>query len=390
MNLKEFKLALYDLIGKGETGKAVDKLLQQLADTAIDEQSSCFLLKGRLKSLQNQVNGGIIDFPTEAKELAKITKAAKDMIDDLEPTNLKTHAVHQETLLMSQLQKMGLKSLPKAALVDCDRTVPMQDFRVAFRQNRQLPSQFYFITGCPTQKPESLAERIIYDLIDDFLEGETDSIHYEPESFVLDERSGWEISRVKIAELPFSIYSTPAENELRFRKYFGALLKVFPSPEMKLEEMVANAATRLSYRLFTMIFKIDVEENSWTPELMIYLQWLIQAFKGNPGTPPTFKFLFVVSTPGMHRNPDPEVMAGLNELIRNHNTVGYQPCIHIQHLHPATEADLRRWFTRRTKNFYLEEIDEIINDYAASHRRLDMAVVEKFLLDIYKNTHQSQ
>jgi hypothetical protein len=83
-------------------------------------------------------------------------------------------------------------------------------------------------------------------------------------------------------------------------------------------------------------------------------------------------------------------MAGLNELIRNHNTVGYQPCIHIQHLHPATEADLRRWFTRRTKNFYLEEIDEIINDYAASHRRLDMAVVEKFLLDIYKNTHQSQ
>jgi hypothetical protein len=390
MNLKELNRSVSASIAEDKIVKAINTLQEQLIDTARELQDRCIHLKGRLKSLQKQVDGGFTDHASEAREMAKITRALQNLLEEIEPADLKVNASDQGTLLMSQLQKMGLKSLPKAALVDCDRTVPMQDFRVAFRQNRQLPSQFYFITGCPTQKPESLAERIIYDLIDDFLEGETDSIHYEPESFVLDERSGWEISRVKIAELPFSIYSTPAENELRFRKYFGALLKVFPSPEMKLEEMVANAATRLSYRLFTMIFKIDVEENSWTPELMIYLQWLIQAFKGNPGTPPTFKFLFVVSTPGMHRNPDPEVMAGLNELIRNHNTVGYQPCIHIQHLHPATEADLRRWFTRRTKNFYLEEIDEIINDYAASHRRLDMAVVEKFLLDIYKNTHQSQ
>jgi len=347
------------------------------------------ILSSSLKKIKKASIPGLIEPKEQRRQTAIIEDGLIDLIKELKDADLKPDMGDLE----KDIKMLGLKNLSKCALVDCDRRPPLTDFRTAFKRNRKLPYQFYFITGCPTQQPNSFAERIIYDMLDDSLDSDDSPIHYEQEPFVVDNRT---IQRVRVTRLPYNDLYDLSDNQCRFRKYFAARLQHFNQVPISLEDMIANPSERLQYRFFTFVFKIDVEEWDWTPELAEYIDWLIETFKSNRSTPPTFQFLFVLDIARAHLKKRPHVEMGIKALLSKHNNEEFSPCVRIEKLDPVSVDDLKHWFRKRTNDRFLSQIDKLVSNFTRNLQQqkrwdgnggLDMADIEQFLLDIYKASH---
>jgi len=390
MTLKQLKILVTDLLEEGELKKALVLLEHELAENASQERNSCVQLKARLKNYQKEEDAGIITFSTTHTGFSQIVKAIQNLLGDLKPEHLHNQNAEQQSRIQALLEEMGFPALPLAGVVDCDRTKPINVYRSAFGQNRDLSSQFYFITGCPTQKPDSLAERIIYELRDKHYQGVADTIFYETEQRELGKGSAWYVTRMKAVPLPFLHYNRLTENQAAFIQYLSQTLPGAVPADVPLEVLLEQKENRPAFRMITLVFTIDIDEyDGWPATLTAYLDWLITVFKRNSATAPVFKFLFVIQSNGIHTKDHPEVKEGIDTLKTNHNIPDQQFCTRIEQLLPAESPDLKRWFSQRTNNLYPLQIEEMVENYTKKYS-FDMNNIETFLLDIYKYTNQTR
>ncbi len=172
-------------------------------------------------------------------------------------------------------------------LVNCDREDPLDTFWNAFEDKEEkYPFQFYFLIGCPSQKPNSFSERIIYEIEEEMsFESEDLSVDFIPD------KEG----RVVIEELPQG--RRAAKSQLEFKKYFGDRFGL--GRETTMEDYLRTGLPRLEYDYIFTAF--EIQETDWKRSTLEYIKWIVESFETTHEDVPTFIFFFVLRMDDVHR-----------------------------------------------------------------------------------------
>ena len=339
-----------------------------------------FIQSGTLKSLENQQIAGTIGLSEYKIEQTRICDALLKLIDNLTPDDLKTGNI---TALENQIAALKLSPLGKIKLVDCDRETTYADFKTAYRNIRNLPFQFYFITAQATAQPANFAERVIYEIIDNTLKGSDLAINFPRK---ICKRTGTE--RVDVPFLPFDDFGDLTDNEPLFRQHFAERMQRFGLDKLSIEALVAEPSTRLPYRFFTFLFRIDFDEWGWTDDLTAYLEWIVRTFKANSSKDPllTFQFVFIVSSAKNNIAENVQIRSGIERILRGCNDAEKQPAVWLEKFSQVPTADLNAWFLKLTNDQNQGQIQKIINDSTAGlavNGQVNMADLEELFVTVY-------
>lgn len=379
MLLDILKSELRQLLAAANTPSVLARLKAVLSEesTYFD---AVFIQSGNLKSLDNQQIAGTIGSSEFKVEEAKICNALLKLVDNLTLDDLKMTNI---TALENQIAVLKLAPLGKIKLVDCDRETTYADFKTAYRTIRNLPFQFYFITAQATAQPANFAERVIYEIIDNTLKGSDLAINFPRKTC---KRTGTE--RVDVPFLPFDDFGDLTENVPLFRQHFAERMQRFGLDKVPIEDLVAEPSTRLPYRFFTFLFRIDFDEWGWTDDLTAYLEWIVRVFKANPSKDPllTFQFVFIVSSSKNNVSDNPQIRAGIEKILRGCNDAEKQPAVWLDKFSQVPTADLNAWFLKLTNDQFQGQIQKIINDTTtglAVNGQVNMADLEELFVTVY-------
>ena len=267
--------------------------------------------------IQEQLNFTIERLNRIRKELAIETDPSRKFkyetqITILEKEITQLRKKHDECFGLSQhdlksiakiIQNLTINNeLGEVHLVNCNRYDHLNYFWDAFEQysEGQNPFQFYFTLSCPTQQPNSFSERMIYELIIEELEDETEGINYVTET---DSR------RVKKEKLPFR--RNFANSQKAFKKYFSQRFGL-DQINIDFESYIETGLPKLSYKYIASVFEVNAED--WNLKTMPkYINWLLDTFDKRHQDVPTFLFFFVINIRDLHQ----KLPRGINQIEKN-------------------------------------------------------------------------
>ena len=152
--------------------------------------------------------------------------------------------------------------------------------------DRENPFQFYYVLACPTQQPTSFGERMIYELIDEELDGEFSAISYVNRQ---------DTYRVKIEDLPLGRNLRNSQKD--FKKYFTRRFNI----EHSFEDYLQTGLPKLEKNYKYIVTVFDLNASKWNAELMqAYMQWIIETFSSAHEEVPQFLFFFAIFLKGAH------------------------------------------------------------------------------------------
>lgn len=285
-----------------------------------------------------------------------------------------------------QIQKLNIDvDVAEIHLVNCNRDNAYNKFWDSYdnKVDKGQRFQFYFIIACPTQQPNSFAERMVYEVIVDELEEDLGAINYVsfPDS-----------NRVKIEDLPLR---RNARNSIReFKKYF---LKRFnlQDQEVTLEEYIETGLPNLDYEYVATVF--DMNASKWNETLMEeYLQWIIDIFSDTHPDVPNFLFFFALFLRDIHIDP----IKSEHELILKQIEALQQKFPNkvttIKKLKPIPVPILEDWIRdlgEQNQAVIEDTVKEIVarlpsekREQYQNEKSIDMTDVERFQEMIYKLT----
>lgn len=294
--------------------------------------------------------------------------------------------VDAKGLLEQKIRELNLEvdgNVGEYHLVNCDRKPPRDNFWEAFDEyaERHNPFQFYFVVACPTQQPNSFAERMIYEVVIEELEEEFGAIDFVRHPIT---------RRVKVEDLPLGRNLPKSQKE--FKKYFARRFNITDA-ETSFEDYLRTGLPKLEYQYISTVFEISASD--WDAPLMQeYLQWIIEAFSNTPKEVPTFQFFFAIFLRDAHLEPlvapSQKIMDSLKEVINKNN----HSCTLITQLIPVTTELVEKWI-RDLGEYNQSKIDDLMKllihslpeDKKAKFDKinaLDMSDIERFQEMIYK------
>lgn len=147
-------------------------------------------------------------------------------------------------------------------LVNCNRSKILDDFLNHYRDNSQTKtnSQFYFLCGCPNQKPDSLAERLFLEIeqIND------DDLNTVISLKTKEDKDGF--SRLDLKTLPFDFVNRNFEK-----------CKTLFKTEIEKNHKLSDFNEKTLYSKIGIVFRIP--EEFWEEDkgiLIKYLNWVIE------------------------------------------------------------------------------------------------------------------
>lgn len=379
MLLDTLKTELRQALAAADTPSVLARLKNVLSDES-SYYNVVFIQIGHLKGLENQQIGGLIT-PSDLKVAhAQITDALLKLVDNLTPEDLKSTNL---SALEEHIAALKLSPLGKIKLVDCNRESTYLDFKTAYRSIRNLPFQFYFITAQASAQPAGFAERVIYEIIDNTLKGSDLAINFPRK---VCKRTAAE--RVDVPFLPFDDFGDLTDNEPLFRQHFAERMQRFGLDKVPIETLVAEPSTRLPYRFFTFLFRIDFDEWGWTDDLTAYLEWIVRIFKANPTKDPllTFQFVFIVSSAKNNIAENTQIRTGIEKILRGCNDAEKQPAVWLEKFAQVPVADVNAWFLKLTNDQFQGQIQKIVSEATAGlavKDPLNMADLEDLFLSVY-------
>ncbi|MBK7870322.1 MAG: hypothetical protein IPJ74_06345 [Saprospiraceae bacterium] len=295
-------------------------------------------------------------------------------------------ALSANSLLEQKIRELSIDMNSKVGelfLVNVDRLPPRNRFWDAFDDNteRKNPFQFYFVLACPTQQPNSFAERMIYELVIEELEENVDAINYVRQQ---------ESRRVKVEDLPLGRNLRNSQRE--FKKYFARRFGLTDSETM-FEDYIKTGLPKLEYQYVATVF--DINASKWEESLMKdYLQWIMDVFSNTHEAVPTFMFFFAVFIRDVHIDPLPagekKIVDGIQSLISRNE----QRCSLINQLTPIETELVADWIRElgEQNEAKIEDIIKLIiaglpDDKKSKFERnktLDMTDIERFQEVVYK------
>ena len=276
------------LIGEAKIREALQLFLESIEKGDNVSENDIIQLQSRFTTLELNEIKGILSHDEAQRDKAIISNSILSLLDSWKRTDT-----------ASDLDKI-IRALPidKDAdlgviqLVNCDRVRPIKQFSQRFndKKSAQNPFQFYFLSGCPDEMPSSLAERILYEIV-------------EKESLVLDSSVHYpftegDFRRVKLENLPLSTADADASKK-KFKEYVQKRF-AFANTE-SFEKFIQTGIPKLSYSYVATIFKLS--ETDWEDdegEILEYLQWMMDTFQTAHPNVPTFIFLFVLHFRNLH------------------------------------------------------------------------------------------
>ncbi|MDX1940843.1 MAG: hypothetical protein SFU99_09855 [Saprospiraceae bacterium] len=295
-------------------------------------------------------------------------------------------ATSGNSLLEQKIRELSIDINSKVGelfLVNIDRVPPRNRFWDAFDENleRKNPFQFYFVLACPTQQPNSFAERMIYELVIEELEENVDAINYMRQQ---DSR------RVKVEDLPLGRNLRNSQRE--FKKYFARRFGLTDSETM-FEDYIKTGLPKLEYQYVATVF--DLNASKWDESLMQeYLQWIMDVFSNTHEAVPTFLFFFAVFIRDVHKDPLPPNEKKIVEGIQALSSKNQERCSLINQLTPVETGDIADWI-RELGEQNESKIADVIKLLIAGlpddkkskfegNKKLDMTDIERFQEVVYK------
>ncbi|MEL7194743.1 MAG: hypothetical protein AAFO96_19985 [Bacteroidota bacterium] len=291
----------------------------------------------------------------------------------------------EETELVRMIRRLNLdEQLGAWHLVNCNRTHASEKFWQAFEEKEGLPFQFYFILSCPTQQPNSFVERVIYEIIEEILDDDSQAINYERDSF----------DRLKLKPLPLGKLKGTSPKKLK--KYFS---ERFEMNIKDFESFLETGSPPLRYRYVISAFQLS--ERKWKEDNMKqYLEWMIQNFQSSNWSHDTqfiFFINFLAAKAYLPEAPPPlpsmrSVLNGLSD--------AYEACTLIDPLRPVPQEDLVDWFRdlgARNHADIRDIIDVVVRTLSAddqqvfqTHQQLNMEEIEQLQELVFQIYLQSQ
>ena len=294
-----------------------------------DIQNKILGLNGRFSKNKDDFNDGLILDNVYNVELNRITNTILSLADEYANENNAPQLAPLDAAIaalpLSKNAELGVLQL-----VNCDRRAPHNQFKRAFKAKitAKQPVQFYFISGCPNEMPNSLAERIVYEIIEDEsleLNGSID--------FPFSEGT---FKRVKIENLPLSIADVAASKK-KFKEYIQKRFAFADADTF--ERFIETGIPKLPYAYVATVFQIT--ESDWEDaevEMFDYLQWLMDTFQTAHPKVPTFLFLFALhfrnlDSPKKVNDTTLSILQNLDAFCKKNDTTLFRGLEPIKDLH---------------------------------------------------------
>ena len=289
----------------------------------------------------------------------------------------------ESTLLDDQIKNLDIDvQLGEIHLVNCDRGKVRARFWDAFDRhfNRENPFQFYYVLACPSQQPTSFGERMIYEVIDEELDGDIAAISYvnRPNS-----------RRVKIEDLPLGRNLRNSQKD--FKKYFTRRFNIDSSFETYLRTGLPKLEKNYDY----IVTVFDLNASKWNQELMEeYMQWIIDVFSDTHEEVPQFLFFFAIFLKNVHlgnlSGKEKETLESISQIIGKNE----DKCTLLDQLLPVPVDLLEDWI-RDLGEQNQSKVEDLIKaivaglpkekqEYYLKSSHLDMSDIERFQEIVYK------
>ncbi len=223
------------------------------------------------------------------------------------------------------------EAMGRIHLVNCNRRELRDRFEEGFdhRQKMGAHNHFYFLSACPTQLPPSLGERMVYELLADWLDEGSEVVHcrFDPKNH----------DRVKIEKLPLG-YSVEKSQELF--KAFCARWFGWAANEDFNEAVSANKVPKARHKYSVLPFYF--RKNEWKPFFAEYFDWMAEQLAKRPKDGPVLMVFIVMYHEDLHRERDEkseEIISAIDQLCQKYSHAG-----HFYPLDPVLVSDLRDWF----------------------------------------------
>jgi hypothetical protein len=224
--------------------------------------------------------------------------------------------------------------------VNVDRKTYIQQIDDFFIGHSNI-AQFYYITSCGTQKPTSLAERTIYEIIEEELEDEDEALYYERD----------QKQRIKIYNLP--VTTNLRRSQKKIKSHITKYLEL--EGTKGLDQLIKEDWENMIFDRVVFAFKLT--EGNWYSHLPELFQWIKSLFDVSEEAEPRFFFFFVFFMDDLHKKERPTQQAILKEIEK----LTHLPhaSIHLTRLSPVMASDFKDWL-QSISSINNSRIDELL------------------------------
>ncbi len=282
------------------------------------------------------------------------------------------------------------RRLPELYLVNCDRSEVYGDFWESFdaHQERKNPYQFYFMLACPTQQPDSFAERMVYEL-------RKEELSDRPEAVLFKRRSDGK--RVAFDELPMG--RNPEKAQDAFKAYFSDRFGL-QQANTSFEEYLQTGLPSLGFEYVTLTF--EIQAGDWNKRVMKkYLLWLIETFSEVHEQVPTFWFMFVIFVKNAHLEQISKRYQRIVEEVGEIVKATPEKSTLLTPLEPVEKDFLEEWLLKVDEENNASKIEDLIKtfiqclpdekkQYVKEEEMLDMTDIERLQHIIYQISHSNK
>lgn len=372
MHLEDFKNELYELMTDIPT---VITRLSAVLSAQSPYANEVILIKGNYLNVETANRTTTITDDDFRVEKNKTAKSLRDIIQNLTANDLKSGNV---SALERAIDELKLPPLGRLKLVDCDRTLPFDQFATFFTSHDKTPLQFYFITAPLSQQPANFAERLIYEVtqsIDDKTDQAVNFKHYQCEF------TG--IQRAEVEVFKFNKLMSLNTLQNQFLRNLSERVAHFNTDNLPPEDIIKLPKSRLPYRFFSFLYRIDAAQ--WNDTLTNFFMWLVEIFHTNETAAPTFQVIISVYS---NTNNVEIAEKGIKSIIDAYP----QPCIHIKNFEPLKKTELEDWFIEAAEGRLQPKARAIIGQFTDELKikgtwdgvsGLNMADLEELFFTIY-------
>lgn len=360
-------------------------------------QQNLDTLQQQLKDKQAILNGLYEEQPLAVDPEIKVKLKITISRYEAEITELKAQlqksmglvSESSESVLEEALRNISIpKGIDLINLVNCNRQNVVNRFwdsYDAFTESKN-PYQFYFMVACPTQQPDSFAERMVYELRKEEADNDPDAVEFRRRS---------DGQRVAFDELPLGRNLRNAQKA--FKSYFAERFAL-QQANSSFEEYLESGLPTLGYDYVAMNF--DIQVSDWNNKMMNeYFQWIVDSFSPSNEQGATFWFIFVIFIRNLHDGTldkrHQQVLGEVEKLVR----ANPQKCALISEMNPVEVSWLEDWLLGIDEEKNIGKIRAVINTFKASlseearkkyesSQLLDMTDIERLQAIIYKKSHE--
>lgn len=401
--------------------KGIEELLKAFKDCLVQSCHARKLLRqheAKFARGERDFKNGLLTYEELDVFKNRITSALLDLLDNLEEadvglsTSLSAEVITEEEILQAQRHRQEInnaiqqeynlaceegqselrktierlditKDIGELKLVNCDRNTPYDTFFNDFdnRLDNAIPYQFYYIVGCPSQQPNSFAERMIYEIIFEDLEEDLEAISFErrPDN-----------TRILFNEFPLS--RNLIRSKEKFKAYFA---KRFELEEKDFIAFLDTGVPRMKYDYVATVFTLNIGD--WKERFMpLYLKWIFDVFSATHIDVPNFLFFFVFYIESAHdeKQMSKEYKA-IKEALKNIVNEHKAQATFLQEIDPVPRTLLSAWIQKEVgetnDSVANDTIDKLIKGLKPEKQatiqktdNLDMADIELFQELVYK------